>query len=161
MGYDGRAVANLLLDLADEQGLSLTHMAIHKIAYFAHGWTLAKKNSPLVNHQFEAWKYGPVIASVYRALKGIGDAPVKVRVNGFDPVLDVSFPVFAAFDPSDRDLIRDVLNAYGRMPATKLSDITHRPGGAWDQVWNAPGGKITLGMRIPDDAIRREFLRRE
>ena len=60
MAYDGRAVANLLLDLADTLGLRLTHMAVHKIAFFAHGWRLADRNEPLIRQQFEAWNYGPV-----------------------------------------------------------------------------------------------------
>ena len=39
-----------------------------------------------------------------------------------------------------------------------LSKLTHRPGGAWDRIWNAPNGRITLGMRIANEAIREDFL---
>jgi uncharacterized phage-associated protein len=158
MAYDARAVANLLLDLADELGLSLTHMAIHKIAYFAHGWRLAQRGEPLVRQQFEAWDYGPVLRSIYDAFKAAGRAKIATRAQGFDPVARVSFPVQANFPAEDREFLRAILLAYGRYSATHLSDLTHRRGGAWDRVWNAPDGRVTLGMRIPDQAIRDDFL---
>jgi uncharacterized phage-associated protein len=158
MAYDGRAVANLLLDLADELGLSMTHMALHKIAYFAHGWRLAQEGRPLVRQPFEAWQYGPVLSSVYQAFKKSGDKRVISRAMGFDPVEERSFVISGEFPPSDCSFIRDILLAYGSCSAAELSRLTHRQGGPWDQVWNAPGGKITLGMRISNDAIRRDFL---
>lgn len=158
MAYDGRAVANVLLDLADELGLSLTHMSLHKIAYFAHGWRLAEVGEPLVRQQFEAWAYGPVLRSVYDAFKIAGRAKITTRAGGFDPVARVSFIVKADFSTEDRAFLRAVLGAYGRYSAVQLSAVTHLPGGAWDQVWNAPDGRITLGMRIQNEAIRRDFL---
>lgn len=158
MAYDGRAVANLLLDLAEELGLSMTHMALHKIAYFAHGWRLAQEGQPLIRQPFEAWQYGPVLNSVYQAFKKSGDKKITTRATGFDPVEERSFVMREDFSLPDRAFLRDILLAYGSRSAPELSRMTHRPGGPWDQVWNAPGGKVTLGMRIPNDAIQRDFL---
>ena len=44
--YDARAVANFLLDLADERSVPLTQMSLLKILYFAHGWYLAIEKYP-------------------------------------------------------------------------------------------------------------------
>ena len=158
MAYDGRAVANLLLDLADELGLSLTHMSLHKIAFFAHGWRLAQRDEPLIRQQFEAWNYGPVLRSVYDAFKPAGRARITTRARGFDPVTREPFIVWVEFPPDERAFLRAILAAYGRYSAEKLSDLTHLRGGAWHQVWNAPEGRITLGMRISNEAIRADFL---
>lgn len=158
MAYDGRAVANLLLDLADEMGLSLTHMAVHKVIFFAHGWRLAARREPLIRQSFEAWECGPIIRSVYDALKSAGRARITTRAHGFDPVERTPFLVTAEFPAEDRAFLRAILAAYGRLSATTLSDITHRRGGAWDRVWDAPDGKVTLGMCIANDAIRDDFL---
>lgn len=158
MAYDGRAVANLLLDLADELGLSLTNMAVQKIAYFAHGWRLAECGEPLIKQPFEAWDYGPVIKSVYDAFKSAGRSKITDRACGFDPVERTPFLIAADFAPEERAFLRAILAAYGRYSAITLSEVTHRKGGAWDRVWNAPEGKITLGMRISDLAIREDFL---
>src|SRR5262249_1962754 len=114
MAYDGRAGANLLLDLADELGLSLTPMALQKIAFFAHGWRLAEKGEPLIRQPFEAWEYGPVLRSVYDAFKRSGGAKIKTRATGFDPVERVTFIVQEQFADADRALLRAVLAAYGR-----------------------------------------------
>ena len=158
MAYDGRAVANLLLDLADELGLSLTHMALHKVAFFAHGWRLAESGGPLIRQQFEAWDYGPVLRPVYDAFKSAGRTKITARAHGFDPVERTPFLVTADFSSGDQGFLRAVLAAYGRYSAPQLSDMTHRAGSAWDRVWNAPDGKITLGMRIPNQHIREDFL---
>ena len=70
MAYEATALANFLLDLGDEEGLALTHMSLHKLIYVGHGWHLAANNQPLVQDAFEAWKYGPVLPTVYDAFKG-------------------------------------------------------------------------------------------
>jgi len=158
MAYDGRAVANLLLDVADELGLSLTHMAIHKIAFFANGWRLAQTGQPFIRQPFEAWNYGPVLRSVYDAFKSAGRGKVTTRAKGFDPVARESFIAQADFPPEDKAFLRAILAAYGCYSAEKLSELTHIAGGAWDRVWNAPEGRITLGMRLSDKAIRDDFL---
>jgi uncharacterized phage-associated protein len=158
MAYDARALANLLLDLAEEVGIRLTHMAIHKIIYYAHGWYLAENNAPLVRQAFEAWDFGPVLKPVYEAFRQTGKKPVTMRAMHFDPVSGETHVVIAAFSPSDVSFVRNVLRAYGHLDALELSHLTHRTDGPWDQVWNAPGGKITLGMTISNDAIRRDFL---
>jgi uncharacterized phage-associated protein len=158
MAYEPRALANHLLDVADALGLPLTHMAVHKIAYFAHGWHLAQTGAPLIAEEFEAWEYGPVLPTVYAAFKDAGRQPVRSRAVVFNPVTQQRATANASVAPDDAALIRDVVRAYGRMNALTLSDLTHRPGGPWDRVWNAGNGRVTLGMRIRHDAIRADFL---
>ncbi|MBS7810260.1 Panacea domain-containing protein [Roseococcus pinisoli] len=158
MAYEARALTNRLLDLADMQGLSLTHMALHKVAYFAHGWRLAERAEPLVSELFEAWEHGPVLSSVYGAFKGSGRAPVTTRAERFDPVTQIKAVAAAEFLAEDVKFLGDIVRAYGRLDALALSDMTHKAGGPWDRVWNARGKKITLGMRISNETIRADFL---
>ena len=51
------------------RGKSLTNLSIQKLAYFCHGWNLAIFETPLIDEQFEAWRFGPVLPSVYHKLK--------------------------------------------------------------------------------------------
>jgi uncharacterized phage-associated protein len=157
--YDARAVANALLDLADERGLPLTHMALHKIIYYAHGWHLAKQGHPFVRQEFEAWKDGPVLRPIWEALRTSGSQPVTIRATRFDPVSQSREVVPPDLMEEDRTFLRDILAAYGHLHAFELSEMTHAPGGPWDRVWNAPDGRITLGMRISHDAVRQHFQR--
>ena len=71
MPHDARAVANRLLQLAEEDGNQLTVMQILKLVYFCHAWTLALYDRPLIEQPIEAWRYGPVIPDVYHSFKKI------------------------------------------------------------------------------------------
>lgn len=158
MPYEVRAVANLILDIADAMRLPVTHMALHKIAYYAHGWRLAESNQALVGEEFEAWEYGPVLPTVYSAFKSAGGKPILFRAERFNPVTQGRNIAQADFSSPDQAFFRNIVRAYGRLDALTLSAMTHRPGGAWDMVWNSPPGRVNLGMRIKDEAIRAEFL---
>lgn len=159
MAYDGRAVANLLLDQADTLGLQLTHMAIHKIAYFGHGWHLAQFGVPLIKQPFEAWRHGPVIQSVWEAFKQVKGGAVRGRAMRFDPVERTLSIAVEKFSSDTQAFVFDILRGYGAVRPLELSRLTHRFGGPWHRVWHAPAGTVTLGMEIPNDWIRDEFLK--
>src|SRR5258708_27357157 len=56
---------------------------------------------------------------------------------------------------------RSTLFPYTTLFRSQLSDMTHEKNSPWDRVWNAPAGKVTLGMRISDQAIKGHFLDRK
>ena len=62
--------------------------------------------------------------------------------------------------PADREFLGGIVVGYGHLHAFELSKMAHEPGGPWDRVWNAPGGRISLGMRISNATIREHFRRR-
>lgn len=160
MPYDCRAIANAILDLGDQAGLRLTHMALHKVMYYAHGWHLAKHDLPLIRQEFEAWKEGPVQRLVWDCLKSSRASPIRDRATKFDLVTRIASVVREKIEPADLEFLREIVAGYGHLHAFELSEMTHEPGGPWDRVWNAPGGRISLGMRIPNAAIREHFRRR-
>ena len=61
MSYDGRAVANFVLDFCDQHQRGITNLSLQKIVYFCHVWSLIEFDRPLVKQRFEAWQYGPVL----------------------------------------------------------------------------------------------------
>jgi uncharacterized phage-associated protein len=158
MVYDARAAANFILEIAACERLALTPMAIQKTLYYAHGWHLAQTGTPLLKQEFEAWDFGPVIGCVYSAFKKSGRDPVSAPATWFDPLSETVHPWFAEFDEDAASLLRSVVLAYGHIDAYELSQMTHRAGGPWDQVWNMPDKKISLGMKISNCAIRDDFL---
>jgi uncharacterized phage-associated protein len=161
MAYDARAVANLVLEMATLERLALTPMAIQKTLYYAHGWHLAQTGKPLLKQDFEAWDFGPVIGCVYSAFKKCGREAVSAPATWFDPSSDSPQPWTAEFDKEAVSLLRSVVLAYGHIDAYELSQMTHRSGGPWDQVWNKQDNKISLGMKISNQAIRDDFLYRK
>ena len=134
MSYESRALANAILDLADQLRIKLTHMAVHKIIYHAHGWRLAETGLPLVSEPFEAWEHGPVLPSLYGALKQAGKQPVTGRAMRFNPATGVRSVAHADVPPEDRVFLRNMLRTYGPIHAFDLSDMTHRQGGPTPRV---------------------------
>lgn len=79
MGYiepmrSALTAANRILQHAGEQGMSLTPLQLMKLTYMSHGWALGILGRPLFNDRVEAWKYGPVIPTLYHKTKEYGSS---------------------------------------------------------------------------------------
>lgn len=62
------AVANYFVDLSQKYKVPIHLLGLVKRVYIAHGLALAYRHKGLIDPRFdkvEAWKYGPVIPSVY------------------------------------------------------------------------------------------------
>ena len=141
-------VAYKFLQFADEELCSLTPMQLQKLVYIAHGWSLGILDRPLIADTVNAWKYGPVIDSVYHHFKNFRAAPVT-----FSNELVQHYVTDAGFCSTDEDLIRSVWGAYKGMTGPRLSDLTHQPGTPWYTVWNDRDGKSHYGAEIDQPTI--------
>jgi uncharacterized phage-associated protein len=167
MPYDSRAIANYFLSLASDQGKSLTQMKLQKLVYFAQGWHLAiHDGKPLIDEQVEAWKFGPVIPSLYLAFREYGDEPITAPATVFFDGSDCSDDEieFGEIAPSidDHATIKSLLNriwaVYGDYSAIQLSNITHQPGTPWYHVNQQYRGHIPRGTDIPTETIQKCFI---
>lgn len=152
MSHDGRAVANLILDLCSRQGRRVTNLALQKIVYFCHVWSLIDLGKPLVKHSFEAWQFGPVLQYLYREFKQFEDKPISSRAMRINPVSGQREQVPCEFDSETQLLIERVTEFYSRLPAGELVELSHAAGGPWHNVWNH-GGSVNPGMKIDNDHI--------
>jgi uncharacterized phage-associated protein len=152
-------VANLLLDRAADRGLAVSNLALQKLLYFAHGVMLTRHSRPLVDGYFEAWEYGPVHPLLYSAFKGSGRAPITDRAVSRNLRTGESTVVAAPTDNLVRDVIDDVLRAFGGQPPARLVHLSHSKGGPWDVVVNESGTDARLGLRITDRLISEHFHR--
>jgi uncharacterized phage-associated protein len=155
IGYDGRAVANFILDLCESKGRKVTNLDLQKIIYFCHVWSLIHLQKPLIRHRFEAWQYGPVLPYLYREFRNFDAAPITSRAQALDPRDGESKTVGYDFDSETESLLQRVGDFYSRMRTTDLVKLSHVDGGPWYKVWNH-GGNVNPGMRI-DDAEITEF----
>lgn len=103
-------VAQAIVERLPEAGRD--SMRLQKLVYFAQSWSLAWDARPLFGEQIEAWKDGPVVRDLYRAMKYEG---------GFKSKADTS-----RLDDAAIATVNAVVNAYGVKPATWLSELTHR-----------------------------------
>lgn len=139
--------ANIILERAAHQGQSLTPLQVMKLVYMAHGVHLANFDQPLLTENVQAWQYGPVVPSLYQAMKRFRNAPVqpaRLPTNAWD-----------RSEPSDaeRRSLEAVYDTYGRYSGPALSNLTHRPGSPWSAVWR-PG---VTNLQIPNSLIAQHY----
>ncbi|UYN94701.1 MAG: SocA family protein [Enhydrobacter sp.] len=153
---DPRGICNLMLDEAGGH-TGITNLALQKLLYFVHGLHLVETKKPLVSGFFEAWQYGPVHPTAYRAFKTSGDKAITFRATSLDPLSGVprSIPT-----PSDGDVIkrvRKVMSFYGGMTPGRLVEISHAFGSPWWYIVQQARVSTAFGLRIPDSVILERF----
>lgn len=127
------SVAQYILDRANaaEATVALTPLQLIKLVYIAHGYMLGRYGRPLLEGELvEAWKYGPVVPSVYQAVKAYKSSPVE-KVPGASK----DFP----FTDKEKEVMNAVTEVYGKFNGIVLSSATHQPGTPWYQTWNKYG----------------------
>ena len=145
--YNPVTVANYFIEKAAEQGRRFTPMQIIKLVYIAHGFSLAMLHRPLIKESVEAWRYGPVIPSLYRRLKVYGS-------NGVESIPAMFLSLRAEeLDPLDKQLLDGVFAKYGNLTAAQLSHLTHRRGTPWAESYSPD----ELGTEIDDALIRTHY----
>ncbi|MDR1079669.1 MAG: DUF4065 domain-containing protein [Deltaproteobacteria bacterium] len=140
------AVANWFIEQNRNDPSELTHLKLQKMLYFAQGWHLAYFDVPLFEDPIEAWKYGPVVRSVYRALNGrpkseILTEPIEGYVLHGADYLDWGTPEMTSRDDDTEKFMRFIWNSYSKMEAWKLVSISHARNSPWDKVANSPGNR--------------------
>lgn len=145
------SVAKYLLDLAEAEGKSLDAMKLQKLVYYAHGWHLALTEKPLLNEHVEAWRFGPVIPSLYKYFKHFGSSPVRIWSGRTDSLKD--------FEGNNAEIARQIVDkvygAYSRYSAIKLSNMTHAAGTPWSKLYK----ENVRNVDIPDEEIKSYFER--
>lgn len=126
---------------------TLTNLELQKMLYLAQMMHLGLTGERLLNSNFEAWDYGPVIPVVYSQAKTFGSGPIR---NVFFGVGD------ASRDAARANLLNDAYDQLSRKTAGELVNITHWSGGAWARNYR-PGVK---GIVIPDLHIVDEYRAR-
>jgi len=101
-------------------------MQLQKLVYIANGFHLATTTKPLIYNDIKAWQFGPVIPSLYNALRKYGNGKVIEPLPSDDPVPSKSYA---------DNIIQYVWDAYGHMTGSQLSTLTHLPGSPWDRTW--------------------------
>jgi uncharacterized phage-associated protein len=156
MVYDGRAVANFVLDYCDRKGRPVTNLALQKIVYFCHVWSLVQFKQPLVKYKFEAWDYGPVLPYLHREFKKFDRSPIKARATQLDLLDGSSRIVDYHFVSQTAAFLQEIVEFYSRMRAGDLVELSHVAGGPWHQIWHHRS-KVQPGMKIDDVQIARFY----
>lgn len=141
MSYLALDIAKYIIARCAENGAPVSNLKLQKILYFVLGEYHKQTGCWLFNEDVLAWRLGPVVRSVYDEYSPYGASAIYI----YDPYeADVA--------PEDRAIIDAEIDHRRQQTAGKLVDEAHRPGGAWDSVYNGLNQTI-----IPRAMIAREF----
>lgn len=159
MNTNALSVANYFIDLANADNKPLRLLGLVKRVYIAHGFSLALADRGLLDGRFdhvEAWKYGPVIPSVYHSFKQYKAAPIqeKTVVMEFDENGEPIFPTPTLKDKDAIDVCKMVWSRYKSFTDSDLVSLTHMTGTPW-QLCYMKGEN----SEIPDELTKAYYRR--
>jgi len=133
MPYPATLIAYAFVKKGIEEGNPVTQMKLQKMVYFAHGYHLVKYGKPLLEEEFEAWKFGPVIPSIYQAYKLYGSQPILdvTLISGL-PELEIQL---ANLDAKALDSIKYTWTVTKNIDALSLSAWSHSEGSPWAEAF--------------------------
>lgn len=132
-------VANYIISLLAHDR-DLETVKLQKLLYFAQGWSFALRGKQLFSDDFEAWKHGPVIRSIYYQHAKAVRIPSDFKFDG-NEYLDTDT---GNLDESEKRLIRAVVKDYGSLNPFELVDLTHLPNSPWSEVHQEEGTPQTI-----------------
>ena len=159
---DAMAVANYFIKRANEEGVDLTILKLLKLCFLAHGYCLAIVRRSFLNRRYdtvEAWKYGPVIPSIYHSFKHWGAKSIKERGVVITSATENDEPtvVCPVLDETDTDLkvvIDYIWQRFSWWDAFDLVDLLHAKNSPWAVYY-----RVGENKEIPDEYIQQYYIR--
>ena len=146
-------LAKYVILISYQTGYPVSNLQLQKILYFANLFYMARhKNKKLIDDDFEAWQFGPVIRDVYN----------RYFINGSNPIYPNSDlknnPTFENKIETEIDdvAIKNVILNLAQKSAWFLVELSHDTIGAWSKTYKTKG----LFAIISDDLIREEIRQR-
>lgn len=125
-----------------EEDDGMTNMKLNKLLFFAQAASLQRFGKPLFDAPLEAWKYGPVVKSVYRTFKECQRDSIAKVAQPFD---------WQTIPPETLDLLCDIYRTYARdYSAMGLMRKTHQSDTPWSETYVPNENKV-----IPVESIQK------
>lgn len=153
-------VANYFLNKSFAERRPITAMQLQKLVYFAHGWSLGLGSGPLIDEPVFAWKFGPVIDSLYHEFKSFGSSPILTRASFLDEDEKTgkwitTTPEIPEQEELTKLLLDTIWDKYGHLDGVTLSQLSHDPKGPWTKVWQKSQNQFR--NEIPQQDIQTYF----
>lgn len=123
------AVANAIIKKVAARESSVSNLKLQKLLYFAQGFhSVTNTDDNLFTDSIEAWKYGPVVPSVYHKFKIYLAGPIPNN-----------HPFTSSETLSDKKnaTVDWVIDNLGKYTAMQLSNFSHAQNSPWDKVFNS------------------------
>lgn len=121
MLYTAIDVAKYVINKCTIEQHAISNLQLQKILYYIQR-TYLRNNNMIFDEDFEAWQFGPVIPEVYNKYCSFGGMPIRMQ---YDVELDLY----------DKYIVDPIVESKRMMNPWTMVDDTHRPGMAWDEVY--------------------------
>ena len=130
MAYSARAVANTVIELSAKHGIyDLSPMKLQCLLFFIQSWHLKLYNQPLFDDFIERWNCGPMVRDVHNEFQTFGSS----SINSFATDA-LGYQAFLQdHDTMTKELINRILDVYGRLSASQLSNMARTQDTAWSK----------------------------
>lgn len=150
--YSAKAIANWFIQKSIDEYESVDQIKLMKLVYIAQGIGLATGHR-LLQEPIEAWKYGPVIPSLYEVFKHSGLEKIDQLIA--IPAKEGSLTV-AADDTKTLQILDAVWSNLGKFSGIVLSNWSHDEDGPWFKV-RQKGGEDQYHYPIDEKEIGQYF----
>ena len=134
------AVANTMIEVSDFQ---ISNLKLQKLLYYVYGVNLVVNPKEELSEGPQAWMYGPVFPTVYRAFREYEAdiIPMTATIRYVIPDSKVTI------DEGDflGEIICSVYDEFGGLQNFELVRMTHEPGTPWNEYYGR--GKRNIPMR--------------
>lgn len=126
----------------------LTHMRLQKLLYFVQGWSLGLTGGPIFEDRIEAWRFGPVVPSVYQAFKRYGAGPIAEEEGSFE-----------CLSEQHKAFVRRCWETYKQYGPIGLVELSHQEE-PWKEARGSMAPDATSDSEISVESMRRSFRER-
>ena len=105
-------------------GNPITNLKLQKILYFLDMTYLVNVGERLIDENFEAWQYGPVVKEVYDKYSSYAASPIELKQEFKEELPD-------GYEKKIANKIETLANTR----AWDLVDISHKKGSPWDVTY--------------------------
>ena len=157
--YVSDHIANFFIEKASQNNKKLDVLKLVKLCYLGYGWVLSILSKRLIVEHVEAWRFGPVIPSVYYSFKHFG----RRSITSFTPTMQFNRGSgrmnikYFSFKPETQEskVLSLVWDAYKDLSGKDMIKKMHTQDGPWIKYYE-PGIR---GIVMDDHVIKEHFDR--
>lgn len=142
-------VTNNILERGFSENIDITPMKLQKLTYLVYKKYYQDTDKILFPEDFEVWKYGPVIRSVYDEFKEYRGNSIKRYCEESDGSILI---VNESASPTFKRVLDTIWEKYKLYDGIPLSAMTHREGTAWYKAVKR-GDKYLLAEDIKQEGV--------
>lgn len=151
MAYSPETIANTILKRSFDEKLPINLMKLQKILFFVAAEYSKKTRSRLLGDSFQAWKYGPVVYSLYTQFQTYG--PEEIETYAKDALGEAQL-IEAGTDAVLDETIAELWELTKHRRGVDLARITQLPGSAWLDAWQHQHRYVDDQLVLADTTYR-------